>query len=159
MNERAESPDFASLLDAFENGQEGKKDRRGPKPGDQVEGTIVGFGEEAAFVDLGSKSEGAIPLVELTDAAGKRTAAVGDRVEALVVAVDDDAGTVTLRVRGGHQGPTVPAEILQAHQHGIPVEGAVQAVVKGGVEVTVAGIRGFCPISQLDNRFVEDASS
>jgi len=154
-----ETQDFASLLDAFEKEQQqGKKDRRGPKPGDMVEGTIVGFGEEAAFVDLGGKSEGSIPLVELTDAAGKRTAAAGDRIEALVVAVDDDAGTVVLRVRGGHQGPAVPAEILQAHQHGIPVEGTVQGVVKGGVEVTVAGIRGFCPISQLDNRFVEDAA-
>src|SRR5436190_16197131 len=137
MNDRSDSSDFASLLDAFEKEQQGGKDRRGPKPGDQVEGTIIGFGEESAFVDLGGKSEGAIPLVELTDAAGKRTAAVGDRVEALVVTVDDDAGTVMLRVRGGHQGPAVPAEILQAHQHGIPVEGSVQAVVKGGVEVTV----------------------
>src|SRR4029078_3991309 len=99
-----ETQDFASLLDAFEKEQQqGKKDRRGPKPGDMVEGTIVGFGEEAAFVDLGGKSEGSIPLVELTDAAGKRTAAAGDRIEALVVAVDDDARTGGLLVSGGHQ--------------------------------------------------------
>jgi small subunit ribosomal protein S1 len=60
-----------------------------------------------------------------------------------------------LRRRPG-QGPTTPAELLQAHQHGFPVEGVVQGVVKGGVEVTVSGVRGFCPVSQLEDRFVED---
>jgi small subunit ribosomal protein S1 len=172
MSEQSNEPqDFAALLDAFEKEQQqgaagqgpGRdkdgKGRRGPSPGDKVAGTIVGFGEMSAFVDLGGKTEGSIPLPELTDAEGKRSAAVGDRIEAMVVAIDDDAGTVLLRVRGAGQGPAVPAEILQAHQHGLPVDGTVQAVVKGGVEVNVHGIRGFCPISQLDNRFVDDATA
>jgi small subunit ribosomal protein S1 len=29
-------------------------------------------------------------------------------------------------------------------------------VVKGGLSVDVAGVRGFCPASQIDNRFVDD---
>src|SRR5262249_59943750 len=51
------------------------------------------------------------------------------------------------------------AELEQAAALGLPVEGLVTAVNKGGVEVTVSGVRGFCPISQLDIRHVEDASS
>jgi small subunit ribosomal protein S1 len=39
---------------------------------------------------------------------------------------------------------------------GIPVDGTVTEVVKGGLSVDVAGVRGFVPASQIDNRFVED---
>jgi small subunit ribosomal protein S1 len=56
------------------------------------------------------------------------------------------------------RGQAVPAEIAQAHTHGMPIEGTVTEVVKGGVSVMVAGIRGFCPISQLDGRPVADAT-
>ena len=42
---------------------------------------------------------------------------------------------------------------------GVPVEGVVSGVNKGGVEVTVAGVRAFCPISQLELRHVEDANA
>jgi small subunit ribosomal protein S1 len=42
-----------------------------------------------------------------------------------------------------------------AAQTGIPVEGKVAAVIKGGYEVTVGGLRGFCPFSQMDVRRVE----
>src|SRR5207302_77686 len=44
-----------------------------------------------------------------------------------------------------------------AAQTGIPVEGKVAAVIKGGYEVTVGGLRGFCPFSQMDLRRVEAA--
>ena len=46
----------------------------------------------------------------------------------------------------------------RAYTYGLPVDGTVAAVVKGGVEVTVSGVRAFCPISQIDNRYVEDAA-
>src|SRR4029453_3035708 len=56
------------------------------------------------------------------------------------------------------RGPAAPAELQQAYAHGLPVDGTVTGVVKGGVEVTVAGTRGFCPISQLEDRYVADAA-
>lgn len=147
--------DFASLFAAYEKEQAARGGRKGPQVGDKVTGTIAGFGEENAFVDLGGKAEGVIPLAELCDAAGELAASVGDPIEAMVVAADEDAGQLMLRRRPG-QGPTTPAELVQAHQHGFPVEGVVQGVVKGGVEVTVSGVRAFCPVSQIDDRFVED---
>ncbi|MEO8275589.1 MAG: S1 RNA-binding domain-containing protein [Thermoanaerobaculia bacterium] len=150
--------DFASLLDAFEKKQaEGEGNPpKAPQIGDRISAKIVGFGEETAFVDLGRKSEGKIPLSQLTDDEGQRTVAVGDTVEAIVAAISDDG--VLLRVRAG-RGPAAPAELQQAHTYGLPVDGTVSAVVKGGVEVTVSGVRAFCPISQLDLRYVEDAAS
>jgi len=153
-----EEEDFAAALAAFERRQATPADR--PRVGDRVQARVVGFGEDSAFVDLGGKAEAVIPLAELVDAEGRRTAAVGDTLEALVAAIDDDAGTVVLRVRGGgggHAGgAAAAAELAQAHAHGLPVEGTVQEVVKGGVAVTVSGLRGFCPVSQLDLRYVAD---
>ena len=162
--------DFATLFAAYEREQaqaakkkkekgagEERGAKRGPQAGDKVTGRIVSFGEESAFVDLGGKSEGVIPLAELLDADGQRTVNVGDEVEALVVGTGDDG--IVLRVRGGGRGQAAPAELAQAHAHGLPVEGTVAAVIKGGVEVTVAGVRAFCPISQLDDRYVADAAT
>ena len=42
-----------------------------------------------------------------------------------------------------------------AAQSGVPIEGRVAAVIKGGYEVTLGGLRGFCPFSQMDLRRVE----
>jgi small subunit ribosomal protein S1 len=36
------------------------------------------------------------------------------------------------------------------------VEGTVSGVIKGGFEVQVAGVRAFCPVSQIDAQFVEE---
>ena len=146
--------DFGALLDAFEKGQAaGAKARPRPQVGERVAARIVGFGEESAFVDLGGKSEGIVPLAQLVDDDGVRTVAVGDTVEGVVASLADDV--VVLRVRAG-RGPAAPAELQQAYAHRLPVEGTVQAVIKGGVEVSVSGTRAFCPVSQLDSRYVED---
>jgi small subunit ribosomal protein S1 len=147
--------DFASLLEAFEK-QQTQKAKSAHQVGDRVSATIVGFGEESAFVDLGRKAEGIVLLSELTDDEGKRTVAVGDTVEGIVASIVDDV--LTLKVRAG-RGPAAPEELRQAHAHGLPVEGVVAAVVKGGVEVTVSGVRAFCPVSQLDAKYVADPAS
>jgi len=148
----AGSAEFAAALEAFEK-QQASDERPRARVGERVSARIVGFGAESAFVDFGAKAEGLVPLVELTDADGQRTVEVGDTVDGVIASLADDV--VTLRVRAG-RGPAAPAELQQAYAHGLPVEGVVQAVVKGGVEVTIAGARAFCPVSQLDTRYVED---
>jgi len=47
------------------------------------------------------------------------------------------------------------AMLAEARASGMPVEGMVLGVNKGGVEVAIGDVRAFCPISQLDIRFVE----
>jgi small subunit ribosomal protein S1 len=83
--------------------------------------------------------------------------------------VTDEGGVFVLRAlraapEGGAQrsltrvarGPEARAELQQAFDLGLPVDGRVLEVVKGGVSVDVAGVRGFCPASQLDARPVAD---
>jgi small subunit ribosomal protein S1 len=151
--------DFATLLARFEAEQEAPA--AAPKIGDRVDGEVVSLGEDTAFVALGGKSEGMIALDELRDEAGELRVVVGDRVEAVVAALDRESGGLVLRVRPGRSGAggeAAWAELEQAARHRIPVEGRVTGVNKGGVDVEVAGVRAFCPVSQLDLGFVADAS-
>jgi small subunit ribosomal protein S1 len=153
--------DFAAMLAEFE-GVENKKKRKEPRPGDEVKGRIVSIGRDAAFVDFGGKSDGVLDLVELRDGEGKVTVQVGDEIEARVVETEGIKGGVVLRRVTGRGAPIsgdVRGQLAEAHAHGLPVEGLVTGVNKGGVEVQVAGVRGFCPISQLELRHVENAAS
>jgi len=148
--------DFASLLAEYEGKSAGRR-KREPNVGDLVRGRVVAIGREAVFVELGGKSDGAIDIAEVSDAEGRVTVAVGDEIEAHVVEVGGPSGSIVLRRMLG-RGPDALAELEQAFAHGIPVEGVVNGVNKGGVEVQVAGVRAFCPISQLELRHVDDAS-
>jgi small subunit ribosomal protein S1 len=119
--------------------------------GQIVKGHVIQITAESVFVDVGGKGEAWIERAELTDADGKLRLAVGDEVEATVVSTGDE-------VRLSHklrQGAQARQALAVAAQTGIPVEGKVAAVIKGGYEVTVGGLRGFCPLSQMDLRRVE----
>jgi small subunit ribosomal protein S1 len=149
--------DFASMLAEFEKKNPGPARRREPQPGDIVKARVVSIGSDAVFVDVGAKAEGVIDVVHLRDEHGKLPVAVGDTIEARVIETSGKAGCVVLHPLGG--GHVAKAELEQAFALGLPVEGVVAGVNKGGVEVTVAGVRAFCPISQLDARHVEDAAA
>src|SRR5215470_6190726 len=150
--------DFGALLAEFEKeAPPTARRRRDPAVGEIVKGRVVTVGHDAVFVDLGAKSEGMIDIVLLRDDGGKLRVGVGDSVEARVVETAGKAGCIVLHPLGS--GHVAKAELEQAAALGLPVEGLVTAVNKGGVEVTVAGVRGFCPISQLDVRHVEDANA
>lgn len=153
----SENQDFAALFGEFEREQKHSV-QIDPKVGEKVRGKIVSITAEHAFVALGAKSEGAMDINALMDTEGKLTAAVGDMIEAMVVEKDEQSGTLLL---GGTEGSHLhgSAEIENAYANRLPVEGLVTGVIKGGVEVQIAGIRGFCPVSQLDLRFVEDTES
>ena len=157
--------DFAQALAEFE--QQGGEKKEDPPVGAKVTGKIASIGEETAFVDLGTKSEAAIETAQLKDAEGNLTVNVGDSIDATVVSANPETGTLMLRRQaastggGGKSGaknknPEAEAEVKMAWQHGIPVEGVVSGINKGGAEVQVRGLRGFCPLSQLDLRYVED---
>jgi len=129
--------------------------RAGAQPalevGQVVKGRILQIGDETVFVDVGGKGEALIDRAELTDEQGKVTVAVGDDIEATVVRTGDE-------VRLSHrllQGVQAREGLAVAAETGLPVEGKVAAVIKGGYEVTVAGLRAFCPFSQIDLRRVD----
>lgn len=146
--------DFAALLAEFEAGSGEKRDRR-VQVGEKVTGKVVAIGEENAFVDVGTKAEAVLDLAELRADDGSLDLEVGQEIEALVASIDRESGAPLLRARPG-RGAAMREELRQAHAHGLPVEGMVTGVNKGGVEVEVAGLRAFCPMSQLDLRFVPE---
>ena len=80
----------------------------------------------------------------------------GDTVEARVVAMGEKQGFVALR-RGSGSGAGGRADLAAAATTGLPVEGMITGVNKGGVEVDIAGVRAFCPLSQLELRPVVHA--
>ena len=150
-----ETEDFATLFAEYElkRGGGNPYKKREPKEGDIVRGPIVSIGRDSAFVDIGAKSDGMIDLIELRGEDGQVTVNMGDEVEARVVEIDGKNGGILLRRSLGRgRGEEGAKEIANALALQIPVEGLVTAINKGGLEVQVAGMRGFCPMSQVDLR-------
>jgi small subunit ribosomal protein S1 len=140
----SESEDFATLFAHHEAG-------RSLQRGQVVKGRIIQITAEHVFVDVGGKGEAWIARAELADDEGRLRVAVGDEVEATVVQTGDEI-RLSHRLR---QGAQAREALAVAAESGVPVEGRVAAVIKGGYEVTVGGQRAFCPFSQMDLRRVE----
>jgi small subunit ribosomal protein S1 len=144
------------MLAEFESRQPARKGRPVVALGDLVRGKVISVGREVVFVVLSDGiTEGVLDLQELRDADGKVMVKEGDELEARVAEMGDKADHVVLR-RLMRRGPEARAELQSAFELGIAVEGTVTGVNKGGVDVNVAGVRGFCPVSQLELRHVED---
>lgn len=118
--------------------------------GDKVTGEVVAITGTEVNVDLGMKYSGFIPTLEFTDETGCKIedcVKIGDKVEAVVVRVNDMEGTVQLskkRLDAAKNWET----IVNAAETGEVVEGVVTEDNKGGVVVTVKGNRVFVPASQ-----------
>ncbi len=153
----ADSDSFEALLGQFEQ-RSGGGARREPRVGDRVRGRVVSIGRENVFVDIGAKSEGAMPTEELRDAEGELRVQVGDTLDAVVARLDERSGTLLLASQGSRRVHG-SAELQAAFESHLPVEGLITAVTKGGVEVQVAGMRAFCPASQLDLHYIEETDS
>lgn len=127
------------------------------KEGDIVEGEIVSVDAEGAMVDIGYKSEGLIPVRELSirnNIDPKDVVSVGDRVEAVVLDMEDDEGRMILsKKRAMYERAW--GRIQQVADADETVEGTVIEVVKGGLIVDI-GLRGFLPASLVDLRRVRD---
>ena len=153
MSQHDQGQGFAALFESASSTSQQRK----PKVGQEVTGTVVAIGAESVFIDLGAKCEGMLDRNELVDDDGKLTVSVGSSVTARVVDTSND--NIVLRQRMGRQDGGAEA-LANAYQHAIPVMGKVVGVNKGGVEVQLPGdVRAFCPISQLDNNYVEDSNA
>ncbi len=116
-----------------------------------VKGTVVRVDYNEALVDVGGKSEGYLPLREISNtpvASAKEVLEVGEEVELYVLREANEDGQVTLskkrvdQARGWHfaQDDADANRIIKAK---------VIDVVKGGLLVELHRIRGFVPASQL----------
>ncbi|MBQ6465292.1 MAG: bifunctional 4-hydroxy-3-methylbut-2-enyl diphosphate reductase/30S ribosomal protein S1 [Oscillospiraceae bacterium] len=119
--------------------------------GDKVSGVVVAITGTEISVDLGAKQTGVIPTEEFTENGAKLEDAVkiGDTIEAVVVRVNDVEGVATLSKKR-LDAAKVWAEVEAAAEDGTVLEGVVTEDNKGGVVVSVKGVRVFVPASQTD---------
>jgi len=129
--------------------------RRNLERGQVIEGTVVSVGASHVFLDVGTKSEASLDVREVTDDKGQVKLKVGDKIEAYIVELEPEV-ILSYALARGHLNLQA---LEDAHDMGIPVEGKVASVNKGGFEVDLNGVRAFCPISQMEIGFVEDTAA
>ena len=118
--------------------------------GDKVTGIVTAITPTEIQVDLGTKQAGYIPLSELSDDPSvkpEEIVKVGDEIETYVVRVNDVEGYATLSKK---RLDTVKMweTIEEAKEEKTTLEGVVTEENKGGIVVSVKGIRVFVPASQ-----------
>lgn len=127
---------------------------------DLVTGTVVKIEHDEVLVDIGFKSEGVIPVRELSirkDANPGDIVSLGETIEAKVLQKEDKDGRLILsKKRAEYERAWNQVEEL--FNAGTNVEGEVIEVVKGGLILDI-GLRGFLPASLVDLRRVKDLNS
>ncbi len=119
--------------------------------GDKVRSEILVIGADDVFVTTGSRHDGAVARRDLLDSDGKMPYKTGDKLDLYVTMVKG----AEIRLSPSRSAKHVAGDLEDAFDMMLPVEGRVAEVVKGGVRVNILGKLAFCPISQLDNSFVE----
>ncbi len=145
-----DSGDFAAMLEESEQSK-----NLSVKLGDKVSGKIIHIGKDHAFVSLDAKLEVAMATSELMDQNGQLKYHMGDSISAYVSSV---TGGITISNNVAQSGLD-DSMLQEAMAKRVPVEGKVMSVNKGGFDVQISGKRAFCPVGQIDLRFVEDTAS
>jgi small subunit ribosomal protein S1 len=145
--------DFAAMVEGTLS-----RANRQMEPGDTVKGRVVLLGDDHVFVDLSDKTEGYLPRSQVMGDDGELTVGLGDTVEAYFVKRSASGVELAITLGGGGGGGS-EEELRSAWAARLPVEGKVLASNKGGYEVSVFGQRAFCPISQIELDYTEDADA
>lgn len=124
--------------------------------GDIIKGTVIQVLDDEVMVDVGGKSEGIIPLRELSIQdinSCKDVVKVGDELEVLVLKWDSD-GTILLSKKKVDSSKALD-KLEEDYNAGKLVNGTIVDVVKGGLLVDV-GVIAFLPASHVDVGYVKD---
>ena len=125
--------------------------------GEVVHGTVVRVDKDEVLVDIGYKSEGVIPLSELSirrSVNPEDEVKLGEEVDALVLTKEDAEGRLILSKKRA-RFELAWKTIEQKAESGEAILGRVIEVVKGGLILDL-GVRGFLPASLVDIRRVQD---
>lgn len=136
---------------------EESKDLQQLNVGDTVTGTVVKLEEKQVLVDIGYKTEGILPIGELSSLHVESTADVlkeGDTVTLKVKKLEDDEVILSKKAVDAE---AAWEDLEQKYKNDEIFETVVKEVVKGGLVVDV-GLRGFIPASLVETHFVEDFS-
>jgi small subunit ribosomal protein S1 len=125
--------------------------------GEVVHGTVVRVDKDEVLVDIGYKSEGVIPVSELSIRRSVNPAdevGIGEEIDALVLTKEDAEGRLILSKKRA-RFELAWKTIEQKAETGEAIDGRVIEVVKGGLILDL-GVRGFLPASLVDIRRVQD---
>ncbi|MDI6821674.1 MAG: 30S ribosomal protein S1 [Actinomycetota bacterium] len=124
--------------------------------GDIVSGKVVKVDRDEILVDIGYKSEGVIPIRELSirPNIGPEDIQVGEEIEALVLQKEDSEGRLILSKKRA-DSEKAWEKIERIYEESGSVKGEVIEVVKGGLILDI-GLRGFLPASLVELKRVKD---
>lgn len=117
-------------------------------PESRVTGHVVSVHRDDVFVDLGSRTQGMLPVKQFTTGAPE----VGAAVELIVNRFNADQGLYEVSL------PTAAVSVgnWDEVQEGQIIEVTISGSNKGGLECQVAGIKGFIPLGQISIYRVEN---
>ena len=143
----SDEDNFAEMLKAYTDGM-----KMAPRVGEKLRCKIISIGKDMLYVDTGTKVDGVVDIKELLDENGELPYRNGDHLELFVVAADE--GEIRLsRALSGVGGRHL---LEEAYRSQMPIEGKVVETCKGGFRVAVLQRRAFCPVSQIDIKYVEN---
>lgn len=144
--------DFGAILEQFE------QEQTVFHSGELVEGRVVGISDRGILVDFGYKSEGVVPVEELTGPDGELTVKVGDAVEVVLKSIHPGDAPPMLS-RNDALARKAWGEIERAFNEEETVKGIIIDKTKGGLRVDLNGIEAFLPGSQIDSRPIRSLDS
>jgi predicted RNA-binding protein with RPS1 domain len=116
-----------------------------PQEGELLRGTIVSISGDDAYISYGGPTDAVMAADELDGLD------IADKIEGIVVKTTPEVRISRKRARG----KTALQALHQAFDAHLPVEGKVAGRNKGGFEVSVSGLRAFCPLSQIATGKIE----
>ena len=142
--------DFASALESFTTEVE-------ESTGDDhvIHGTVLKLTPTHVFVDIGAKSEGMLPIAEVTDHEGKPRFQPGDAIDVMREKGETEEGYINLSFQKA-QRLRAWDEIEKAYSENQPIKATIIERTKGGVTVDIQGAHAFLPGSQIDLRPVRN---
>jgi small subunit ribosomal protein S1 len=141
--EETHMDDFAAALESYTLETE-----PAPSEDNVFKGTVIKITATHVVVDIGFKSEGLVPIAEVTDAHGNVKFEPGQEIEVMVQRGENEEGSVLLSHERAER-VRVWENIEKAYHSKEPIKGTVVERVKGGVSVDI-GVKAFMPGSQVD---------
>ncbi|PYQ49344.1 MAG: 30S ribosomal protein S1, partial [Acidobacteria bacterium] len=126
--------------------------------GDIVRGKVLKVTPSEAVIDIGYKSEGLLPIGEVTGYDNVVSVKPGDEIDVFLERLEDPSGYVILS-REKAERMMVWDRIEAAYKADQAISGRVVDRVKGGLSVDVGGIKAFLPGSLIDTKPVKNLDS
>jgi small subunit ribosomal protein S1 len=147
LDEKPASEDFAAALESFT----AETEEAAASDDKVIKGTVLKLTATHVVVDIGTKSEGMLPLSEVMDHEGNPKFKPGDEIEVMREKGPTEEGYINLSHQKA-QRLRAWDEIEKAYNEKTPIKAVVIERTKGGVTVDIHGAHAFLPGSQADLR-------